>query len=193
MSSQIPRKCSLTIIVQCLILLSSLVFVFHVGRNSKMCASVTYLERNGSEIINNNFSLIKIPKKYNNKTELFKNLSKKMNCNNKKNDFRIERRGSYWVLKNYIPAKFVPKCYESVTYTTHADFTFLDNLIGLVKRWLAPISVAVYAPGTDFQIALKSVMYLRNCAKEFPLIRKFVTFHFYLDRNHTPNNVINDQ
>jgi hypothetical protein len=27
------------------------------------------------------------------------------------------------------------KCYETITYTTHADYTFLDNLIPLLERW----------------------------------------------------------
>lgn len=123
--------------------------------------------------------------------------------------FRIERRGSFWVLKNYIPAKFKPNCYETITYTTHGDFSFLDNLVPLLQRytkcflcdclfhdivifsnrWKAPISIAIYSPGTDYDTALNSVLNLRNCATGFQLIQQFVSFHFYFDRTHTPKNV----
>ena len=45
------------------------------------------------------------------------------------------QRGSYWVLENYIPAAMSFRCDESITYTTHGDFTFLDNLEILTSRW----------------------------------------------------------
>ena len=45
------------------------------------------------------------------------------------------QRGDYWILENYIPAEQSYKCDESVTYTTHGDFTFLHNLDELTRRW----------------------------------------------------------
>lgn len=45
------------------------------------------------------------------------------------------QRGEYWVLKNYVRADHgMIQCQESVTYTTHAGFEFLDNVLPLVER-----------------------------------------------------------
>lgn len=45
------------------------------------------------------------------------------------------QRGDFWVLKNYIRAEHEElRCFETLTYTTHSDFTFLDNLIPLLER-----------------------------------------------------------
>lgn len=99
----------------------------------------------------------------------------------------IKQRGDYWVLYNYIVAEESFHCYETVTYTTQGDYTFLDNLIPLVERWQGPISVALYAPGEDFHPSIDSVIYLRNC--ETDLIRKYVTFHIFFEANHTPKQV----
>ena len=43
-------------------------------------------------------------------------------------------RGKYWVLYNYIRAAKHYNCNETITYTTHGDFTFLDNLEPLLER-----------------------------------------------------------
>lgn len=101
----------------------------------------------------------------------------------------IKQRGNYWVLYNYILAEETFHCYETITYTTQGDYTFLDNLVPLVERWQGPISVALYAPGDDFHPSIDSVIYLRNCETE--LIRKYVTFHIFFEANHTPKQVIN--
>ena len=61
------------------------------------------------------------------------------------------QRGDYWVLYNYIRANKEFNCNESVTYTTLGDITFLDNLPTLIERWKGPVSVAIYAPGEDFE------------------------------------------
>ena len=47
-------------------------------------------------------------------------------------------RNQYWVLYNYVRAEKVFNCNESLTYTTHGDFSFLDNLEPLLARWLGP-------------------------------------------------------
>ena len=46
-----------------------------------------------------------------------------------------QQRGDYWVLENYLPAVMSFRCDESITYTTHGDYTFLDNLEPLTSRW----------------------------------------------------------
>lgn len=58
-----------------------------------------------------------------------------LNCHNKDYQPYTEQRGDFWVLKNYIRAEHGElKCFETITYTTHADYTFLDNLIPLLER-----------------------------------------------------------
>lgn len=57
-----------------------------------------------------------------------------LGCKDKSNRRRIAQRGDYWVLYNYVPARRWFRCDESITYTTHADFTFLDNLEPLLER-----------------------------------------------------------
>ncbi|XP_064097760.1 beta-1,4-glucuronyltransferase 1-like isoform X2 [Macrobrachium nipponense] len=94
--------------------------------------------------------------------------------------------GTHWVLYNYIPADTQPACNESVTYTTHADFTFLDNLVPLVERWRGPVSAAVFAPGGDFNTTLRTVAFLRTCR---PLVAKHVTFHLFFPADHMPHHV----
>ncbi|XP_063695856.1 beta-1,4-glucuronyltransferase 1-like [Culicoides brevitarsis] len=119
-------------------------------------------------------------------------LRQKLNCYDKDNVYQIERRGPYWALKNYIPSRLKAKCHESITYTTHGDFSFLDNIIPLLKRWKAPISISIYCPGDDYEIALRSAIYLRKCSTERDLVKDFVTFHMFFERAHTPKEVVQD-
>ncbi|XP_023020841.2 beta-1,4-glucuronyltransferase 1 isoform X2 [Leptinotarsa decemlineata] len=100
---------------------------------------------------------------------------------------KTQQRGDYWVLYNYITAEKTFKCHESVTYTTHADFSFMDNLVPLLERWQGPISIALHAPGSDFPDTLDSIAYLRDCTS--PLVKDFVTFHVYFSTKHVPKEV----
>ncbi|TRY63012.1 hypothetical protein TCAL_11158 [Tigriopus californicus] len=98
---------------------------------------------------------------------------------------KIVERGSYWVFQNYIPAQRSFHCNETITYTTHADPTFLDNLEPLLERWQGPVSLSVYAPGTDFNKAVKAILYQRECSHS-NLVKDFVTFHLFFDHIHLP-------
>lgn len=100
---------------------------------------------------------------------------------------KVQQRGDYWVLYNYIKAEKTFKCHESITYTTHADYSFMDNLIPLLERWKGPISLALHAPGTDFKNTLDSIAYLRDCTDD--LVKEFVTFHVYFSTKHVPKEV----
>jgi hypothetical protein len=96
------------------------------------------------------------------------------------------QRGPFWVLYNYVRPRRVFSCDESITYTTHADFTFLDNLVPLLERWQGPISLTLYAPGNDFSDTMRRINYLRECAPSSYLVKDFVTFHLFFDYKHTP-------
>jgi beta-1,4-glucuronyltransferase 1 len=93
--------------------------------------------------------------------------------------------GNYWILKNFIKGSVYFKCHSSITYTTHTDVTYLSNVIPLLKRWQGPLSVAVYAPGDDFNATLHSIFYLRNCNKYSRLVRKYTTFHLFFEEQYS--------
>ena len=44
---------------------------------------------------------------------------------------------------------------ESITFTTHGEYIYLDNLIPLLGRWKGPLSMAVFAPGKGKKRLLK--------------------------------------
>ncbi|XP_022919511.1 beta-1,4-glucuronyltransferase 1-like [Onthophagus taurus] len=98
-----------------------------------------------------------------------------------------QQRGDYWVLYNYVQADESYECHTSVTYTTHADYSFLDNLVPLAERWSGPISIALHAPGSDFKPTLDSIRYLRDCTKDE--IKRYVTFHIYFSTKHIPSEI----
>ncbi|XP_053600989.1 beta-1,4-glucuronyltransferase 1-like [Plodia interpunctella] len=99
------------------------------------------------------------------------------------------QRGEYWVLKNYIRAEHGElECHETITYTTHAGYEFLDNVLPLVERWLAPVSLAIHAPGTDLAPTVDSIRYLRDCLST-DVIKQYVTFHIFIPNKHIPENI----
>lgn len=109
------------------------------------------------------------------------------NCLDRPVVAKTQQRGDYWVLYNYVPAERSFKCHETITYTTHADYSFMDNLVPLLEHWKGPISVALHAPGSDFKYTLESIAYLRDCTD--PLVRELVTFHVYFSTKHVPKEV----
>ncbi|XP_060651679.1 beta-1,4-glucuronyltransferase 1-like isoform X2 [Drosophila nasuta] len=122
--------------------------------------------------------------------ELDERVRSLLNCYERDYDQQTLQRGDFWVLQNYVRAEHGElKCHESITYTTHADYTFLDNLVPLLERWNAPISIAMHAPGTDFQPTLDSIKYLRDCVPGNQLVRAFATFHIYFGTKHIPKSV----
>lgn len=80
-------------------------------------------------------------------------------------------------------------CDETITYTTHGDFRFLDNLVPLLERWQAPLSIALYTPGTDFEATIDSILYLRNCIPEAAIIVQLVSFHMFYENKHKPKKM----
>uniref|UniRef100_A0A182VUQ7 N-acetyllactosaminide beta-1,3-N-acetylglucosaminyltransferase n=1 Tax=Anopheles minimus TaxID=112268 RepID=A0A182VUQ7_9DIPT len=57
-----------------------------------------------------------------------------LNCHDRDYEPYIGQRGDFWVMRNYIRAEHGDlRCHETITYTTHADYTFLDNLVPLLE------------------------------------------------------------
>lgn len=118
-------------------------------------------------------------------SQIQKKLEEIIKCNNVHIESSFGLRDNFWALYNFIQADIKFKCYETVTYTTHTDFSFLNNVEKVVDRWNGPISIAVYAPGTDFDIALRSIAYLRNCGHR--KVKEFITWHIFFNNKHFPN------
>lgn len=91
----------------------------------------------------------------------------------------------YTVLYNYVPADNLFGYNESITYTTHGTTKFLNHIENIAKRWNGPVSLAAYAPSTDFEDTLAVIQYLRQCSA--PAIRQFTTFHLFFDTKYKPS------
>ncbi|XP_075539340.1 beta-1,4-glucuronyltransferase 1-like [Dermacentor variabilis] len=77
---------------------------------------------------------------------------------------------------------------ESVTLTTQATHEFLQHVPVLCSRWQGPVSVAVYAPGTDYAVALDKIAFLRHC--DDPCVSANVSWHVVFDKAHAPPKAV---
>ncbi|KAJ8734665.1 hypothetical protein PYW08_013915 [Mythimna loreyi] len=112
-----------------------------------------------------------------------------LGCNDKDYLPETMQRGEFWVLKNYVRANHGSLlCHESITYTTHGGFEFLDNLLPLLERWMAPVSLAIHAPGSDMLPTVNSIRYLRDCTSN-DLVMQYATFHIFFSNKHIPSNI----
>lgn len=112
-----------------------------------------------------------------------------LGCNDKDCLPETMQRGEFWVLKNYVRANHgAIACHETITYTTHGGFEFLDNLVPLLERWMAPVSLAIHAPGSDMKPTVDSIRYLRDCTSN-DLVLQYVTFHIFFSNKHIPSTI----
>ncbi|XP_035228145.1 beta-1,4-glucuronyltransferase 1-like isoform X3 [Stegodyphus dumicola] len=100
----------------------------------------------------------------------------------------IERRDKYTVVKRYIPAEGAePGFNESVTLCTQGTYEFLQHVPELCERWEGPLSVSVYAPGTDLPVAVRKILFLRTCGA--PCVRTNVTWHLVYETALGPDRL----
>lgn len=105
-------------------------------------------------------------------------------CNTKFQLHRIQKRKkNLTVIENFIMGWMHVKCNESITYTTHGDYRYLDNLVPLVDRWKGPVSLSIYCPGEDLEETLRLISYFKQCTS--PNVNKWVTFHLIYDTNYS--------
>ena len=54
--------------------------------------------------------------------------------------------------------------------------------------WGGPLSISVYAPGDDFDRAMRKIQNLRYClsGESSRWVREFVSFHLFFDAKHSP-------
>ena len=102
---------------------------------------------------------------------------------------RMATRGNYWVLYNFYKATKELQCFESVTYVTQGEFHYLDNIWPVLERWQGPMSVAVYAPSSDFIRAIQLINYYRHCLEYSPVIVEWVSFHLFYPMDHQPKSL----
>lgn len=62
---------------------------------------------------------------------------------------------------------------------TQGTYEFLQHVPELCQRWEGPLSVSVYAPGTDLPVAVRKIIFLRSCGP--PCVRLNVTWHLIFE------------
>ncbi|KAH6934017.1 hypothetical protein HPB50_019484 [Hyalomma asiaticum] len=106
---------------------------------------------------------------------------RRMRCN-----YTAENGIVFLVHENFVASDDCPPAYaENVTLVTHGTYGFLRHVAGLCDRWQGPLSVAVFAPGSDIDGALTWIDFLRRCGRN-PCVKRSVTWHLVYDREHTP-------
>ena len=106
-------------------------------------------------------------------------ISKRHRHGRNEDTVKMYNHGKYIFVKNYATPLLQFECNESITFTTHGEFNFIDNVVPIVERWEGPVTVAIYAPGYDFQEAVRRIHFLRECSSH--LVKKLVTFHLFYD------------
>ncbi|KAF9422148.1 hypothetical protein HW555_002169 [Spodoptera exigua] len=71
---------------------------------------------------------------------------------------------------------------DAVTYVTQATPEFLYHVVEIAKFWDGPISLAVYTPKYDLDIAMQILNHLCHC---YPLMAK-VSVHFFYPKRAVP-------
>ncbi|KAM8716628.1 hypothetical protein ACLKA7_003498 [Drosophila subpalustris] len=121
-----------------------------------------------------------------------------ININSIKDDWKIDetqpnglmrQHGNYWVWHDYIRRSEDLKGKESITLTSHATYMDLGLLPTILERWQAPISLAIYACGSDFDKTVQSLAYLKYCLMQGDLMRRFLSIHLVMDNQHVPENL----
>ena len=108
------------------------------------------------------------------------------NCTEKNKVRRVpetKHRKTYTIVTNFVTSRRELSCEDLyITYTSHGDFRYLDNLVPVVERWQGPVSLALYIPNNDVYATLERILYMRECTT--PLIKEWVTFHLFSDTKY---------
>ena len=87
------------------------------------------------------------------------------------------RANDYWVFYNLVRPTMTFKCNESVTFSTQGDADYLEVLEPLLERWRGPVSMAMFAPGDEFERTLEAIFYFRYrsyfTASQRPIFQTF--------------------
>ncbi|CAG0919219.1 unnamed protein product [Notodromas monacha] len=92
----------------------------------------------------------------------------------------VKLRGNFSLSTGFRKAEKKFRCVESVTFCTHGDASYLENLAVLVMRWRGPVSLSVFASQPFLKKTVSAIDWWRNCAATEEIrneIRANVTFH----------------
>jgi len=103
---------------------------------------------------------------------------------------RITLRGTdYWVIYNFAKSTELFQHNETITFTTHCEYKYLENLGQILKRWDGAVSVSIYSPGEDYRRTVMTIQYFRECWPDKGIIRKRVDFHIFFPTTHIPKDI----
>ncbi|XP_049777736.1 beta-1,4-glucuronyltransferase 1-like isoform X1 [Schistocerca cancellata] len=90
---------------------------------------------------------------------------------------QLGNNGPYRVVYNLIEGRFEDNT-VGVTYCTHATPEFLYHIAEIVNRWDGPVSVAVFAPGTDLFVSLSVLYHMCRCFPEMSRVTVHLIVHY---------------
>lgn len=100
-------------------------------------------------------------------------------------------KGPYRVIYNAIKGKAFANHskYEAVTYATQATPEFLYHIIEIARFWDGPISLSVFVPSYDLDVAVQIMVHLCHC---YPGMSK-VSMHLFYPQKYPPLILKKDQ
>lgn len=92
----------------------------------------------------------------------------------------------YTILKNFFESDTKNSKLKletnSVTLVTQATIDYISPHVEMTcDKWSGPISLAIFAPGSDLLTAIQAIKWLQNCS--LPCIRKNITWHLITSHN----------
>lgn len=100
---------------------------------------------------------------------------------------KMDTSGSYVILPNILTPESSNNS-ENLTVCSHSTLDNLDGLHDLTETWQGPVSVSVFALGSDLNYALNYLASLSQC---FEHIRKQVFFHLVYPMSATFDQLTN--
>ncbi|XP_065346088.1 beta-1,4-glucuronyltransferase 1-like [Cloeon dipterum] len=98
---------------------------------------------------------------------------------------KLDQSGTYLTLSNVIVALHNENVLkEPLCVAIQSSFDQLHKLPDFVSTWPGPVSLAVFAPGDEFLLAISYAKYLRAC---FPAIKAQVNWHFAFPIDYQAN------
>ncbi|XP_030381234.1 beta-1,4-glucuronyltransferase 1-like [Scaptodrosophila lebanonensis] len=104
--------------------------------------------------------------------------------------FQLQQNGEYWIFNDFIE----PDCRNiwgksSITLTTHATYIDFKLLEWLLVRWNAPISMAVYVDGEDFERTVQSFYHIKFCSVIGKSFFQWVSVQLVFHNSHFPRKL----
>ncbi|XP_022901549.1 beta-1,4-glucuronyltransferase 1-like [Onthophagus taurus] len=106
--------------------------------------------------------------------------------NYKKEDIKfgaeLGEKGAYRVVYNVIDARKSSLLTVPLTYASHASIEFVNYISEIAIKWDGPISLAMFVPDADAEIAINQLVTLCQCLPDMSR----VSVHFIFPLKHPP-------